>query len=446
MARRTRLEERVRIVEWAKAGLSDRGIAERLGWSQETVRKWRRRGLKTGLGGLASKMGRPRQGELSTFPAEIRGVLRQWRQAHPGWGPDTLYAELGRAERFEGQRLPSPASIGRFLRAQDLSRPYERHRELPASRRLKADEPHAVWEMDARGHSLVPEVGVVSLINLNDRFSRVRLMSYPCWLGQQRAQRQPTTEDYQVALRLTFTDWGLPQHLQVDHDSVFYDNASASPFPTRLHLWLLALGVNLTFGQPNQPTDQGCTERSHQLWNSQVLLGQYFETWQTLYLALRQRRHFLNYHLPCASLAGRPPLVAYPHAAYSSRPYRPEWEAQLLDLERVDTYLAQGRWFRLVSGNATFSLGGQVYYIGQPYIGQQLDLSFNADDRLLVCRNDTGQILKRFPLRGLCVHSLLGELEPFLTLPAFQLALPFSWDAQRMVQFSDAMGVRLSDN
>jgi hypothetical protein len=232
----------------------------------------------------------------------------------------------------------------------------------------------------------------------------------------------------------------------VDHDSVFYDNTSASPFPTRLHVWLIALGVSLTFGQPNQPTDQGMTERSHQLWDSQVLQGQHFADWQQLYLTLRQRRHFLNHHLPCASLDDKPPLVTYPQAVHSQRPYRPEWEAQLLDLNRVYTYLAQGRWFRLVSDNATFSLGGQAYYIGQHWIRQQLDISFDADDQLLVCRSEKGQLVKRFPLRGLTINSLLGELEPFATLPTFQLALPFSWQAQRQVRLSETIGARLSDH
>jgi transposase len=211
MARRTSLEERVRMVEWAEAGMSDRQIAERLGCSKETVRKWRRRGLKAGRSGLASQMGRPRRGALSTYPVEIGTALHQWRQAHPGWGPQTLRAELGADERFAHQGLPSLATIGRFLREQGLTRRYERHSDLPQSAQLKAGEPHAVWEMDARGHSYVPEVGMVGLINLNDRFSHLRLLSYPCWLGQKRAQRYPSTEDYQIAVRLAFTDWGFPQ-------------------------------------------------------------------------------------------------------------------------------------------------------------------------------------------------------------------------------------------
>jgi hypothetical protein len=62
---------------------------------------------------------------------------------------------------------------------------------------------------------------MVTLINLNDHYSRARLLSFPCGLGRERVERHPATEDYQLALRLAFAKWGLPDRLAVDHDSVF---------------------------------------------------------------------------------------------------------------------------------------------------------------------------------------------------------------------------------
>jgi hypothetical protein len=99
-----------------------------------------------------------------------------------------------------------------------------------------------------------------------------------------------------------------------------------------------------------------------------------------LYLALRQRRDFLNHDLPCSSLDDRPPLQAFPEAAYPQRPYRPEWEAELLDLTHIYDYLAQEQWFRLASNVGTFSLGGQVYYLGTKWKRHQLEITFEADD------------------------------------------------------------------
>ncbi|MCP4308256.1 MAG: transposase [bacterium] len=443
MSKRTTLEDRLQIVGLAEAGLTDPQIAEQIGWSKHTVRKWRRRGQRQGRAGLASTMGRPRRGALSEYPGKVRATLKRWREAHPGWGAKTLHAELLKDPAFTGQRTPSAASIGRFLREQNLTRSYEKHSAIAEPDHRPAEEPHEVWEMDARGYSRVPDVGVVSLVNLNDRCSHARLLSYPVWLGDKRCQRHADTEDYQTTLRLAFSDWGLPKQLQVDHESVFVDNRSKSPFPTRLHLWLVALGVELVFGRPARPTDQGMTERSHQLWAAQCLQGQRYADWDDLYLALHKRRDFLNCDLPCASLANQPPLVAFPEAVYSGRPYRPEWEADLLDLERVWDYLAPGRWFRKTSHVYTFSLGGQIYYCGKPWQQTQLEITFDPADRHLACLDEAGNLVSQQPIQGITVERLMGSLAAYANLPRFQLALPFEWADLRAARLLDTIPVRL---
>lgn len=440
MSRVTTLEERILFCELAGAGHTDREIAEQTGWSIWTVRKWRRRG-RQGRKALVSKMGRPATGALSTYPPIIRETLRAWRKAHPGWGPKTLRAELEMKERFKGQRLPSQRSIARFLKEEDLTRPYERHTVLPRSTRSAPQAPHEEWEMDTRGQERIADVGMITLINLNDRYSRVRLLSYPCWVGKQRVEHFPSTEDYQLVLRLAFAEWGLPDRIAVDHDRVFYDNKGKSPFPARIHLWLMALGVSLVFGRVGRPTDQGMTERSHQLWTQQVLMGQRFASWEALYQALHRRRGFLNTRLPCATLGEVPPLVAHPKARMPRRLYRPEWEIEMLDLSRVYAYLAEGRWFRRVSTNGTVSLGAQVYGLGRTWAKQQVEITFDASDQHLAFLSEDGEQTKRLLIQGITPEALMGEMGPLVGLPAFQLALPFTQDEWRMVRLCDTLGV-----
>ena len=441
MGRTTTIEERVLIGELSEVGHTDRESAEQTGWSRWTVRKWRRRGRK-GRKALASNMGRPATGILSTFSASIRETLKAWRETHPGWGPKTLRAELEADERFKGQKLPSIRSIAAFLKQEQLTRSYERHSDLPlTTRAATAETPHEVWEMDARGHEQIPDVGVVTLINLNDRCSRLRLLSYPCLLGKKHWTRSPATEDYQLALRLAFTDWGLPDTIQVDHEGVFYDNGTKSPFPTRIHLWLVALGVSLTFGRKGRPTDQGLTENSHQLWDRQVLQGQTFADWDDLYHALRQRRDFLDTRLPCASLDDKPPLVACPQARTPRRSYRPEWELELLDLERVYDYLSQGRWFRYSGKDGNTSLGGQYYLLGCDWEKQQVEITFDPTDQQLVFLAEDGERKQKQAIKGLTTEALMGELGPLVNLPAFQLALPTTWESWRTARHCCTLGV-----
>jgi hypothetical protein len=351
-----------------------------------------------------------------------------------------LRAELEADERFKGQWLPSRSAVARFLKEEEATRPYERHSDLPQPGPQTASVPHKEWEMDSRGQEYVPGVGVIALVNLSDVFSKVKVTSYPCLVGQKQATRRPQTEDYQLVLRQAFTEWGLPDRLAVDRDSVFHDNTCKSPFPTRLHLWLLALGVDLVFGRPGQPTDQATVERSHQTWAGQALVGQTFADWDRLWAYLEQRRHFLNYRLPCSTLGDVPPLVAYPEALHPRRLYRPEWEAELLDLSRVYDYLAQGRWFRQVSQVGTVSLGQQTYGLGVTWAGEAVEITFDPTDRHLVFRSAGGEREKRLPLQGISTTDLMGEMGPLVNLDHFQLALPFTWDEWRMTRLCETLG------
>jgi transposase len=236
---------------------TDAEMAQMLGWSKWTVRKWRRAHQKNGEDGLLSRMGRPRGGPLSTFPLEVRDELENMRRNHPGWGPVTLVEELAGDPHFFGLRLPSRAQVAAFLKAKELARPYQRRAGLPPAKAPKAQQVHEEWEMDAQGAQRVDSLGQVSVVNLLDVVSRLKIGSYP-HLGT----RGLDGRDYQLVLRVAFLDYGLPLRISLDHDSAFFDNTSASPYPSRLHLWLTALDVQVVFIQKAPPLEHAKIERN----------------------------------------------------------------------------------------------------------------------------------------------------------------------------------------
>jgi hypothetical protein len=166
----------------------------------------------------------------------------------------------------------------------------------------------------------------------------------------------PGLPDYQLTLRRAFLTYGLPEMLTLDHGTVFYDNTTPSPFPTRLHLWLLALGIQVRFTRKRCPTDHAIIERTHQTMTAQALLGQTYPSSCALWSGLDECREVLNHRLPSRALSHQAPLEAYPHAIHSGRTYRPEWEEELLAIEKVCAYLVQGRWFRSIRSNGFFDL------------------------------------------------------------------------------------------
>jgi hypothetical protein len=417
----TSLAERIEIGERWTAGQTDPEIATALSLSVWTVRKWRRRYQQDGRAGLASHMGRPALGALGQFPPAVRDTIRDLRKNHPGWGPLTIRTELADQPHPADQHWPSRSRIAAYLKQEHCTRPYERHSELPQAAAGTPQQAHEEWEMDAQGVVQVTGLGPVAVINISDRVSRVKVASWPAL-----HVARPSTPDYQVALRQGFRQYGRPRRVSLDHDSVFYDNTSASPFPLPVHLWLIGLGIDVQFITQPPPAAHSVIERTHQTVARQAFWGQVFTDGAALQSSLTARLDFLNTRFPSRAVDGQPPLVAHPEARHSGRPYRLEWEAALLDMQRVYDYLAQGRWFRRTSGVGQFSLGGQRYGLGRTWADQMLEITFDPQTRELVCLAEDGQREIRRPIKGLTKADLMGELDFLMDQPAYQLALPFS--------------------
>ena len=431
---RTSLEERIEIGERWEAGQTDPQIAVAIGRPLPTVRKWRRRYQREGRAGLVSRMGRPPTGALGQFSLEMQDAVREMRECRPGWGPLTIRTELKDDQRFVGMKLPSRSRIAAFLKQEGFTRKYERHSELPQPQAVEPERAHEEWEVDAKGVIKVPDLGSVSIININDLFSRLKVDSFPCLNTS-----HPNTRDYQLVLRRAFLNRGLPKRISLDHDSVFYDNASASPYPTTLHLWLIALSVDVYFIKQRPPAEHSVIERAHQTINQQAVVGQVFADGSVLQQSLDDRLDFLNSRFPSRSLDGLPPLVAYPEAQHSGQPYRPEWEEDMLDMQHVYDYLAQGRWFRRTSKHGQFSLGAHRYNLGKDLGNQTVEITFDPQTRELKCLLEDGSQEIRLAVQGLTKTDLMGELGPLIALPAYQLALPFSRAAWREMALCNSL-------
>ena len=225
--------------------------------------------------------------------------------------------------------------------------------------------------------------------------------------------------------------------LTLDHGTVFSDTTTPSPFPTTLHLWLLALGVQVRFTRKRCPTDHASIERTHQTMTAQALLGQTYPSHADLWAGLDERREVLNEHLPSRALSHKAPLEAYPRAIYAGRMYRPEWEEDLLRLENVWSYLQQGRWFRSGRSNGVFCLGSYQYSIGKQFAHRCLEIRFDPDPIAFICQAEGSEELVQVPAQGLTKAELMGELAAMQALPTYQLALPFSREAWRQSEYAN---------
>ena len=415
----TILEERVAIAERASAGQSSREIAAELGRPVATVRKWRQRYNREGRAGLVSKMGRPAAGALAQSSAEMKDAILEMREKHPGWGAITLRLELAKDERFARQKVPSRARIAAYLKEQQKVRKYERHEKLPEPKEQPLQRPHQEWEMDAQGVTMVAGLGKVSFINLLDIYSHVSVDSHACL-----HTRHPKAEEYQRVLRRAFVRFGLPEQISLDHDSAFYDNKSASPFPSRIHLWLIGLGVEVRFIHKRPPLEHARIERHHQTIAQQAFDGQTFTDLADLQQNLQARILFLNQEYPTNALNVQSPLQAFPQARHSSRVFHTQSEEQLLNMQRVYAYMKTARWFRKVSSVGIFSLGGYLYNASTRFAEQTLEITFDQETGKLLCLPEKSEMAFHLDIKGLTKSTLMGDAALLPGYTAHQLALP----------------------
>lgn len=421
LARVSTYLERLEMVQLTAEGHSRADTARLTGWSQEAVSKWCRRARRGGEAALYSAMGRPTRGILSSFPADITETIALWREKNPGWGAKTMLQELRKDERFNGRKLPGRSRIADYIKFLGKARRYQHHTELPQPPAVTAQAPHEEWELDAKGMVQRADLGKVCLIDLLDVYSGV--IADALAVG---STPTPKTTDYQLACRRAFLRFGLPRRITLDHDTVFIERTCPSPFPRRFHLWLVGLGIEVRFIAHPPPREHSRVERAHRTMADQALNTTEYVSWEALNEHIHSRRVFMNTRYPSRAHGEQAPLQAYPEAARSGRSYTPQWEEELLDLGRVDAYLAGQIWYRPVDPAGQLWINAQRYGVGRAWAGHTLTIHFEPQTRHFIFHSEDQQVVATHPARGLEKRDLMGELPPWSQLPGYQLHLPFS--------------------
>lgn len=432
--RASTIQQRQAIADLTAQGHSYQAVAQQLGLSFWTVRKWARQAKRGGLTALVSSMGRPATGPMAETEPLVRYVALRLKRQHPTWGAAYIRKKMSERVSWQGQPLPDATTLWRYWRSfGDRLWPQRR----PAEAKLpQAGVAHGVWQMDAKESVPVAGVGVVTIHQARDEFGRATVMHRVHRAGapEQRVVKL-TTEQVQQDCRMAFSQWGLPDAIQTDRAPIFRDK-DATPYPTRLSLWWLGLGIEHRLIPPRTPKRNGTVERSHRTLDERTLRDREFEGADDLQQQVDADWSELNAECPSRAKGchGQPPLVAHPELLIPRRPYRPEWETALFDLTRVDAYLAQQSWVRVVSQVGQVSLGGCRYGLGVAWAGQTVSIHFEAATREFVftqLRPERKRDLRqpelapvRLAAQGLSIEALTGLLVALAQLPTRQLMFP----------------------
>jgi hypothetical protein len=210
----------------------------------------------------------------------------------------------------------------------------------------------------------------------------------------------------QDELRRCFKQRGRPLSLRVDNGNPW---GSWGDLPTLLALWLVGMGIGVTWNPPRRPQDNGVVERS------QGVAYNWAEPDRCRNLAELQRRLDEEDRVQRESYphrAFRSRSEAYPDLAHSGQRYSAAWERAQWSWHKVLAYMETVMVRRRVDGWGKIGLYHSKPYVGLVNRNRDVVVQFDASaaewvisdpDGMELCRRPLDQI-KEAGLRRLPIH------------------------------------------
>lgn len=276
-------------------GANRRELCRRFGVSPQTAYKWLARFELQGRAGLVDRSRRPESSPLLT-PLELETLVIELRQTHPCWGG----RKLSRRLQDLGHAALAPSTITSILNRHGLIDPQASAAATPW-KRFEHNAPNDLWQMDFKGHFQTSE-GPCHPLTVLDDHSRFNLGIRAC-----AEQRHRTVQGQLIEI---FKRYGLPVRINTDNGAPW--GASRQPGQlTELAIWLVRLGIRLSFSRPYHPQTNGKDERFHRSLKAELLNGRSFHSLGQAQEAFDRWRHIYNHERPHEALQMETPTTRY---------------------------------------------------------------------------------------------------------------------------------------
>jgi len=331
-----------------------RQLCRRFSVSPTTGYKWLGRYQADGVAGLQDQSRRPHHSPGRTDDKVEQKVV-QLRQKHPAWGGRKLHRRM---KTLNDSEVPAPSTITAILHRNQLIAPEAAAQHRPY-RRFEHAHPNDLWQMDFKGDFAL-EHGRCYPLTILDDHSRFALGLRAC--GNQ------TTLTVHKALIYIFRHYGMPYRMNMDNGFPWAVFTKGRRHWTQLSVWLLRLGIRLSFSTPHHPQTNGKDERFHRTLKLELLrdhawrcLSQCqpdFDTWRQIY----------NCERPHEALA-----LEVPASRYQVSPRT--FTEPLPPIEYPD-----GAMLRKVASNGLITVQGREYFVAEAFRGLYVALHPTTTD------------------------------------------------------------------
>lgn len=357
--------EFVELAAQASANMSE--LCRRFGISRKTGYKWLGRYERQGQAGLEPLSRRPRHTPGRT-PEALEAQVLTLRQRHPAWGGRKISHVL---QRDQGVTV-APSTVTEVLRRHGCLE--ERGTGLVrAWQRFEHEAPNDLWQMDFKGHFATDRQRCHPLTVIDDH-SRYNIV-----LQALAAER---FEPVQACLLQAFTRYGLPRRINTDNGTPWA--ASGMVTLTRLGVWFIRLGIELSHSRPAHPQSNGKDERFHRTFKAEVLGSRRFRDLSDAQRHFDPWRRVYNHERPHQALGMQTPAQRYRSSPRAMPRTLPPIEYGPDALVRKVQY---GGWVDLKGRQLRLSAGLRGQYVAfrpRPGIDGKYDILF--------CHHCLGQI------------------------------------------------------
>ena len=284
-------------------------LCRRFNISRQTGYKWLDRHKAQGVQGLADQSRRPHHSPARS-PQPIVDLVLELRRQY-GWGGRKIerrLRDLGHAD------VPAPATITEILRRNGMLEPRE-SAQRQHWQRFEHEHPNALWQMDFKGDFLTLESGRCMPLTVIDDHSRFNLVLSAC--------ARTITQVVQSELERAFRCYGLPSRINTDNGAP-WGSPGAPGQLTELAVWMIRLGIHVSYSRPYHPQTNGKDERFHRSLKAEVLARHAFSTHAHVQQELERWRHVYNTQRPHEALGMATPLTRYRPSARAMPERLPE--------------------------------------------------------------------------------------------------------------------------